>query len=112
MEDPLLQVSSWLNAQSNQEVLIQKEEDGDIDRTRIQVDHVSMGHLQQKDPDGYVANQSILVHGQGKVLFTNYEAHLPQNVYEIPLEQSFVAHSIDEGLQIKTGRATYTLLKG
>lgn len=103
------QVKDWANTHSNPSILINKEEDGDLDQVELQLTDVSLGTLEHVDPDGYLAPQTLLLHGQGHVLKEGEEAPLPQNVYEIPLFGTWITHAKENQLLIRTERGVYTI---
>lgn len=116
MEHPIQQVSDWIESQKSRTLRISKGELSigqnevyDLDEVEIQLEKVSLGKLNHKDPDDYVASQTLLLHGHGKVQTAAGETRLPQDVYEIPLYGSWKLHKTDSGLQIRTERAIYSI---
>lgn len=103
------QVTGWLESHLHHSLRITKQEDGDIDRIQLHLNRVSIGHLQQKDPEGYVAKDAVLLHGEGTIQSDQGQAHVPLNVYEIPWTEQVQLKKDDQHMVIETERATYTL---
>ncbi|MBP1930585.1 hypothetical protein [Ammoniphilus resinae] len=106
MESPISEIQKWMESMTGQTVLIKKEEDGDLDQVHLRLDKLTVGRQQSDDPDGYVLPQALLFHGQGTI---NNGESLPQNVYEIPLSNSWLSEEQGNLLHIKTERAVYTI---
>jgi hypothetical protein len=106
MQSPIEQVETWINTKQSPSFTISKEEHGDLDQININIEKVSLGTQPVVDPDGYVAEQALLLHGQGSLI---NGAPLPQNVYEIPLFGTWVTHDKGSRMQIETERAVYTI---
>ncbi|MDB5084902.1 MAG: hypothetical protein JWN30_1788 [Bacilli bacterium] len=109
MDNPLNQVTDWVNSQGSRFFLIRKEEDGDLDEAYLHLDHVALGNLGRNDPDDYVATHAILLHGDGQLKTAFEQVRLPQGVYEIPLAGHWQAEFAGRGLRIQTDRAVYTI---
>lgn len=103
------QVKQWLEMQNHRTLLISKEEKGDLDQVELQLSDISIGKLEENDPDGYVSPQSLLLHGQGTVVNGSKQEHLPQDVYEIPLFGTWIAQRKENQFQIRTERGVYTI---
>ncbi|WP_166244359.1 hypothetical protein [Paenibacillus turpanensis] len=110
MSGVIEQITEWLNECAGQSVLIEKVEQGDRDRTRIRVDQVSI-QAQPKDPDDYVAEREIMIHGDGAVLLESGQAPLPEPYYEIALIGVSHASKTSQTLHIVTDRASYLIEK-
>jgi hypothetical protein len=91
------------------ELSIGKNEVMDMDRVDIRVDKVTVNTIEQTDPDGYLAKQEVILHGQGKIRSAYGEEELPQNVYEIPLYGKVSTYKVENGLTIETERAVYSI---
>lgn len=109
MQQSLLDITAWLQIHANQPLLIQKEEEGDIDQVEFQLEETTIGSLDQQDPDDYVANQALLLHGTGEVITEGHRSHLPQNVYEIPFDGQWGVDISEGRLMIKTDRGAYII---
>lgn len=84
-----------------------KEEDGDQDRIRLQLQRISLGENRYQDPDDYVAKQALLLHGEGVVMQDEHQARLPQNVYEIPITENMKISQSINALTLQSDRALY-----
>lgn len=116
VENEIHQVADWLDAQKGRSLFIRKEElpignQGikDIDEVQLQLDNISMRQIERQDPDNYLANYELLLHGQGIIQSDRGEMPIPQNVYEIPLFGSFVTRNAQNELYIETEKAIYTI---
>ncbi|WP_134700194.1 hypothetical protein [Ammoniphilus sp. YIM 78166] len=101
-------VTNWINQQEKKSILISKEEDGDLDQVLLDIEEVSIGTLEQPDPDGYVSPQSLLFRGEGTIV-NNTKDPLPQDVYEIPLYGTWITQNKGTSFQIRTERGLYTI---
>lgn len=105
------EVVAWLNQYQGREIFIQKEEDGDIDQVEMTLQRADMGHLEERDPDDYLAQFTILLHGEGTVGTGMLASDLPQSVYDIPLTKDWQA-TLEQGhekLTIHSERGTYLI---
>lgn len=116
VENEIHQVADWLDAQKGRSLFIRKEElpignQGikDIDEVQLLLDNISMRQIEREDPDNYLANHELLLHGQGIIQSDRGEMPIPQNVYEIPLFGSFVTRNAQNELYIETEKAIYTI---
>jgi hypothetical protein len=101
-------VSEWMRSQATHFFVIEKQEQKDTDLVRIQVKHVETEHRGVHDPDDYVAEHTLLIHGDG-LHIGETEAALPQSVYEIPLIGEYSFQAGDGAYRITTDRATYVI---
>lgn len=100
---------NWLHDQKQTQLLIQKEEDGDIDKLELTLNDVTIGHLRREDPDNFVENVAILLHGEGFIALGDKYERLPQDVFEIPISDYLNVEKASKELRIKTGRAKYLI---
>ncbi|HJV47124.1 MAG TPA: hypothetical protein VJ824_15505 [Bacillota bacterium] len=106
MQIPIDQVESWIHSKHCPTFLVSKEENGDLDQVQMNIQGITLKGAERVDPDGYVAAQALLLHGQGS--FVN-GGELPQNVYEIPLLGTWITQDKGNRMQIETQRAVYTI---
>ncbi|WP_134702241.1 hypothetical protein [Ammoniphilus sp. YIM 78166] len=110
------EVKEWLETHKGStltihkgELSIGKNEVADMDKVDIRLDKVTLNTHEQADPDGYLAQQEFILHGQGKIQSANGEEELPQNVYEIPLYGKVSTRKEENGFTIETERAFYSI---
>lgn len=103
------QLTEWLNLHTNRMCTIQKEEDGDIDAVELKLNRVSLGKMERKDPDDYVENEALLLHGEGSIQSGGQQAPLPLDAYEIPLTDTLMLEEQQDVLKVTTERAIYTI---
>jgi hypothetical protein len=101
-------VSNWMRSQAAHTFIIEKKEQQDTDLIRIQVEQVEAGHQGNLDPDDYVAEHAIMIHGEGCQI-GEAEAALPHSVYEIPLIGECEFQAGEDELLITTERAKYVI---
>jgi hypothetical protein len=116
MQQSFDQVVNWLDSQvgktvvlTKKELSIGKNEVSDLDQVQLQLEKVSMRQLERKDPDNYLAEQTLMLHGNGSIQGGTKAERIPQGVYEIPLYGSIAAQQADDGMQIATERAIYNI---
>jgi hypothetical protein len=114
--EQILEVTAWLEAQTGKTVSIQKGEFAigkaeiiDRDEVEIRLDKVLVKSIEQPDPDDYLANKEVILHGQGNIQSDMGKVGLPQDVYEISLSGKVTAHKVDNGYRIQTERAVYSI---
>lgn len=103
------QVTDWMQSQNRSSYLISKEEEGDLDQVALELSQISLGKLEVPDPDGYLAPQTLLLHGKGTVLNGPSQGPLPQDVFEIPLFGTWVTQDKGDHFLIQTERGVYTI---
>jgi hypothetical protein len=64
---PVQEARQWLNQHLHRTIQIDKIEDEDLDRAQIQLQRVSVGHQRIHDPDDYVQDQALILHGTGQI---------------------------------------------
>jgi hypothetical protein len=102
-------VSNWIGAFKDKAIIISKKEDGDLDQVELQLEKVSLGKLNEKDPDDYVSMETLLLHGKGNIHSGEHSGSLPLDAYEIPLTDGWFVKEMEDRLEIKTERAIYTI---
>lgn len=97
-------INHWVG----QDVLLIKEEDGDVDETIISLNDVTF--VERKPTiDGYVLPRALQLHGSGYVVLEDRNAPLPNDAYDIPLSEDLHIHTDEGALLIETSRASYTI---
>lgn len=114
MIHPVFHVTEWLENQIGQKLTIEKEEylpgntePVDFDRIYIQLKDVKVKDIEHPDVDGYLANQEIILHGDGEIVTDIGLMELPQCVYEIPLFGEIQAERNENKLTMETEKAVY-----
>ncbi|MFA9558601.1 hypothetical protein ACERII_14935 [Evansella sp. AB-rgal1] len=116
MIHPIFELTEWLERQkehtlliSKQEFVTGKNEIMDHDQVRLQLKDVSVRSIEHHDEDDYLADQEIILHGQGMVRTDIGESELPQGVYEIPLFGEVKTINEAEAMKVETEKAIYTI---
>lgn len=92
-------------------IVLTKQEDGDIDTTMIALEKSSFVK-RGKTIDGYVSPVALQLRGKGTVPSSQEgTAPLPDDRYDIPLTDDFRIHRDDDTLCIETERAKYTVTR-
>lgn len=94
---------------AGRDILLTKEEDGDIDQTVMTLENASI--VERKESiDDYVSPTALQLHGEGYVIFDGErQAPLPNNAYDIPLTDNVHMHAGENTLFIETERAKYSV---
>lgn len=116
MVQPVYELTEWLEAQKGNTLMIHKgelsigkQEIVDINKVELRLDKIVLKNIERSDPDNYLANQEVILHGQGTIRSDYGEVELPQNVYEIPIYGNVTTHKVEHGLKIETERAVYSI---
>jgi hypothetical protein len=116
MDQTVFEFTAWLDTQTGNTLHITKEERAigkhevsDLDQVHIQLHKVAVKHIERTDTDHYLADQEIILHGQGKIQSDKGDMELPQGVYEIPLYGKVSARKAQDGFQVETERAFYSI---
>lgn len=108
MKNQLLDsANEWLEAHINQTLLIRKEEQGDIDKLRLTLEHIAFRNNKQGSDD-YTNGKALLLQGNGVVINGHEELPLPQNTFVVPLNGLRNVSDGQEQLKLETERASYT----
>ncbi|MBP1153726.1 MULTISPECIES: hypothetical protein [unclassified Paenibacillus] len=107
----LEQMTQWLEQCRGQQLLIEKREQDDRDLIKLRLERVSLGHPALAHADDYIAESELVLHGVGSIIFTHDHSRLPENQYEIPLLGNWRGSVQEDGLQLVTDRAEYTISK-
>ena len=103
-------VTDWLDSCIGRTLRITKEEAGDLDKIKLQLDKVVVAVRNETHPDDYVAEHSILLQGLGTMYAGKEEEPLPKNVYEIPYDHEIRKESEGDAVRITTDRAVYRII--
>ncbi|MDV2683672.1 hypothetical protein RYX56_04690 [Alkalihalophilus lindianensis] len=110
------QFSSWLDKQKGNTLSIQKGEHEtgmkevmDIDLVSIQLDSVSLRESEQASIDDYIPNKEIILHGTGQVHGDEKDSPLPEDCFEIPVDDSFQFQGEGKDVQVHTDKAIYRI---
>ncbi|WP_051331225.1 hypothetical protein [Aneurinibacillus terranovensis] len=90
-----------------QELLITKEEDGDIDKTHLSLKNTDIEQV--NSIDDYVLPFVLRLKGSGEVITDDGESPLPYECYEIPFKHITKSSMTDAELSFQTDRAIYKL---
>ncbi|TLS38158.1 hypothetical protein [Pseudalkalibacillus caeni] len=97
-----------LNEWKGDNVIIQKEEMDDKDKTIMKLEDFS---FQERDQtiDDYTSEMLLQLKGEGKVISDQSAEPLPFSRFEIPLEEVSQMHLDETSIQLKTERGSYTI---
>ncbi|WP_347552212.1 hypothetical protein ABFG93_08210 [Pseudalkalibacillus hwajinpoensis] len=87
-------------------IIIEKKEQGDVDKTIIKFDDFDFQH-RGKTVDDYTSSSLLQLKGEGKVISNESAVPLPHSIFEIPLESINSVNQTDYELTITTERASY-----
>ncbi|KXZ15048.1 hypothetical protein AXI59_04120 [Bacillus nakamurai] len=106
--------SEWLKQQIGQTLDIRKgeltdsqNEISDLDQIMLHLDDVLV--RKTNHPDDYVAEEELVLKGQGTTYTEEGNVPLPQDAYEIPLLGDIKIQQEHDGLKVHTDRAVYTI---
>ncbi|MDD9265408.1 hypothetical protein ACFPES_00020 [Paenibacillus sp. GCM10023248] len=103
------EVCGWFEANLDKNILIKKEEQNDIDQVEIALQDV--GLMSHSDSiDDYLSPQAILLHGSGFIFQLDDDKQpLPGDSFEIPLNGNFHGYQDENGMEINTEAASYSI---
>lgn len=111
MEENVLDIEG-LHAQFTEwcgnNIHIEKKELHDIDHIHMNLDRFSYDK-NARTIDGYEATYTLQLNGSGNIITNRTEQTLPDDVYEIPLEDSATFETLKNGLLLHTNRGTYKI---
>ncbi|WP_053220305.1 hypothetical protein [Virgibacillus senegalensis] len=94
---------------NGKKIKVTKQEIGDYDETILQLNAVSYD-TDTRRLDDYQAMHKLQLNGNGKMLTDTENAQpLPDQVYEIPIEDSSLYQYDDSRFSLTTDRGTYTI---
>lgn len=121
MVQSIYQLTEWLDRQKGHDLYITKKEKAtgkqeiiDMDEVHIHLSNYSVRDLKTESIDGYLAQQELLLHGDGEIMGsenTQEFTPLPQDVFEIPIIGKFHAEENENGFTIDTEKAIYNIKK-
>ncbi|MWV43178.1 hypothetical protein GRF59_06000 [Paenibacillus sp. HJL G12] len=106
MSDKLNLIQEWLEKHLQKTILIRKEEQGDLDETRVLLEGVEYKE-NVSTIDDYAEGSSLILHGPGKVLNEQGDIPLPQNTFQIYVDGLADCQAGEDGITMKTDRAKY-----
>ncbi|WP_213649798.1 hypothetical protein [Paenibacillus sp. J23TS9] len=108
MSEKLNSVREWLEKHVQETILIRKEEQEDLDETKVKIEGVE---YKESVPtiDDYAEGSSLILHGPGSVLNEQGEIPLPQNTFQIYVDGLSECDVEEERLTIETDRAKYLI---
>lgn len=109
MPASLMDVTEWLESQVDKELLVSKEEDGDLDETRIRLESVESRGERRDALDDYTDSAALLLRGRGTVVTEGREEPLPSDTFEIPLEGLSLTETAENAALLVTERARYSI---
>ncbi|GIP37667.1 hypothetical protein J31TS4_09470 [Paenibacillus sp. J31TS4] len=109
MESTVQQIIVWLESKVNRTLQIRKEEQGDVDEVELKLDKVVLAVRNETHPDDYEARQSIILNGEGQIRGEDEPEPLPNNLYEVPFDDSIRWKSDGNGIHLQTNRASYAI---
>jgi hypothetical protein len=101
-------VKEWLEKRVGQTIMIRKEEQDDLDETRLHLEHVEY-NAHVPTVDDYTEGNSLILHGPGKVVREQGDIVLPQNTFQIYIDGLSESRAEEEQLSMKTDRAKYLI---
>lgn len=117
MVNPVQELTEWLESQKTQTLLITKEELAtgknevvDQDRVQLLLNKIDVRKINRHDEDGYLADDELILYGEGHIHSDKGEMELPQGVYEIPLYGEITAYSENNEMKVETEKANYIMI--
>lgn len=109
MPASIADVTQWLESQTDNELIITKHEDDDIDETVIRLARIERKGERSDALDDYTNGAALVLRGNGTVLTEGREAPLPSDAFEIPLEGLSLTETADGAALLVTERARYSI---
>ncbi|OEH85120.1 hypothetical protein BHU72_05780 [Desulfuribacillus stibiiarsenatis] len=117
MNQVVSDITKWLEQNTGSTLIIQKRESKigthetmDIDKVRFELERISTRTIERPDPDYYLANQEVILHGKGKIITDKGEIDIPQDVYEVPVYKGIKATIAEKNLTIEMEKANYSII--
>ncbi|HET7627346.1 MAG TPA: hypothetical protein VFK44_03060 [Bacillales bacterium] len=104
----LRRLAESLKQWDDQQVLITKRENGDVDRTIMELEDVCVTHAGQSI-DPYFSQTYLQLEGDGRAVMNDTEIPMPSASYEIPVDHLHDADFDGTKLSLTTDRGTYTI---
>ncbi|BBH20664.1 hypothetical protein Back11_20090 [Paenibacillus baekrokdamisoli] len=105
----LQSLSEWLNSNTHKDIIIKKQEEGDLDEVHLRLSGIDYRGVQMDAIDEYTSDHALLLHGNGIVINDGNELALPLHIFEIPLHGLSRAEVNEGSFFLETERATYLL---
>ncbi|MCJ8014849.1 hypothetical protein MUG84_24500 [Paenibacillus sp. KQZ6P-2] len=108
MSESLNSITEWLDKHIQKTILIRKEEQGDLDETRVMLEGTE---YKERVPsiDDYAEGNSLILHGSGSVLNKMGDFPLPTNSFQIYVDGLTECHIEEQHVSMKTDRAKYEI---
>ncbi|GGH75434.1 hypothetical protein JOD43_000524 [Pullulanibacillus pueri] len=106
-QDQLQVILSYLKAWEGSQILITKEEEGDIDQTVIDLHRLDFENYDNAFDD-YLPQAALQLAGPGQTLGET-DSPLPYAQFDIPVDHLSEVQCSSEEIFIKTDRGTYML---
>jgi hypothetical protein len=104
------EIVNALKAWDDQQILISREENGNLDQTVITLNDISIDD-HGETIDGYVSPVSLLLEGNGRAVMEDTDVPMPSSTYDIPIDQVYDAHFDGIRLFVTTDRGSYTITR-
>lgn len=116
MSQVINEITNWFEAHKGNTLSIRKQELSiglqqvtDQDELELKLDKIEINSNVQSEIDDYIAAQELALYGNGQLKSDHGITELPQNVYTIPLSQNISTRKVENGLQINTEKANYSI---
>jgi hypothetical protein len=103
-------LKSTLESWGNVQVLISKVEMGDVDRTVINLNDLSLEST-SRDTDDYLSDQTLQIVGKGYQVMEDTKVSIPYETYDIPVEAVIDYQNDGDRIHLVTNRASYTITR-
>lgn len=102
-------LAGWLSRHTDEELLIRKREQDDLDEVRLYLRGVDYREERPDAPDAYTSERALLLRGKGRIVTDGEEVELPADTFEIPLHGLNEVQEARDSLAFETERASYSL---
>ncbi|OLS36951.1 hypothetical protein BTR22_09640 [Alkalihalophilus pseudofirmus] len=110
------QFTQWLDEHNGQTLSIQKGEHEtgskdvlDIDLISLELQSVEVRSANQNTQDDYLPSEEVILYGEGYIHGDDTRTPLPDNYFEIPLDETFKFHSDGNEIKVETEKALYRI---
>ncbi|UJF32713.1 hypothetical protein [Paenibacillus hexagrammi] len=109
MDGSAQDICTWLDANRDKQLTIEKTEQRDVDHIEMQIDDIGLLDYAET-ADEYLYPMAIILKGAGSIATQDGRTEqLPEESYEIPLSKDFQCEQTENGVAIRTDRAQYTI---
>lgn len=116
MNQMVEQFSEWLEGQKGKKLFIKKgehstgmEKISDLDTISISLESISLRQSKQSSLDDYLPHQELILHGNGEIRGNEKDSPLPNQSFEIPLDETFHFSKEGNAVNVHTEKAVYHL---